>query len=73
MPIAGIDWMFRLEAIFSGAIPQITVLMGPCIAGGAYVPTLCDFLFISRVSGNLRTDRPQRGRSGLSHAAQRNL
>ena len=50
---AGIDWQFRLQSLYSGVMPQITVLMGPCIAGGAYIPTLCDFLLMSRVSANM--------------------
>ena len=37
---AGVEWHFRMESLFSGVIPQITVLMVPCIAGGAYLPTL---------------------------------
>jgi propionyl-CoA carboxylase beta chain len=28
--MAGFDWYFRLESLYSGVIPQITVLMGPC-------------------------------------------
>lgn len=66
VPFAGIDWMFRLESLYSGVIPQITVLMGPCIAGGAYLPTLCDFLFISRVSGNLWIAGPRQGETATS-------
>ena len=46
---AGVEWQFRMESMYSGIVPQITVLMGPCIAGGAYLPTLCDFLLMSRI------------------------
>jgi len=73
MPIAGIDWMFRLESMFSGCMPQITVLMGPCIAGGAYLPTLCDFLFISRVSGNLWLGGPRQTAAATSEQIDRNV
>ena len=73
MPIAGIDWMFRLESMFSGSIPQITVLMGPCIAGGAYLPTLCDFLIISRVSGNLWLGGPRQTEAATSEKIDRNV
>ncbi|MBW1818809.1 MAG: propionyl-CoA carboxylase, partial [Deltaproteobacteria bacterium] len=73
MPIAGIDWMFRLESMYSGAIPQITVLMGPCIAGGAYLPTLCDFLIISRVSGNLWLGGPRQTEAATSEKIDRNV
>ncbi len=73
MPIAGIDWMFRRESMYSGAIPQITVLMGPCIAGGAYLPTLCDFLIISRVSGNLWLGGPRQTEAATSEKIDRNV
>ena len=71
--IAGVDWMFRLESLYSGVIPQITVLMGPCIAGGAYLPTLCDFLFISRVSGNLWLGGPRQTAAATSEQIDRNV
>jgi propionyl-CoA carboxylase beta chain len=57
--MAGIDWWFALESRFSGLIPQINVLMGPCIAGQAYCPTLCDFLFMSRKTSNLWLGGPR--------------
>ncbi|MBF7082272.1 propionyl-CoA carboxylase [Desulfallas sp. Bu1-1] len=56
---AGIDWYFALEARYSGVIPQINVLMGPCIAGQAYAPTLCDFLLMSRQTGHLWLGGPR--------------
>ncbi len=56
---AGIDWYFRSQSRFSGTTPQITVLMGPCIAGAAYLPTLCDFLFMSRISASLWLGGPR--------------
>jgi acetyl-CoA carboxylase carboxyltransferase component len=71
--MAGIDWMFRLESIYSGVIPQITVLMGPCIAGGAYLPTLCDFLLISRISGNLWLGGPRQTQAATSEKIDRNV
>jgi propionyl-CoA carboxylase beta chain len=71
--MAGIDWMFRIESLFSGVIPQITVLMGPCIAGGAYLPTLCDFLFISRISGNLWLGGPRQTAAATSEKIDRNV
>lgn len=30
----------------SGKVPQIGVLYGPCVAGAAYTPVFCDFLFM---------------------------
>jgi len=66
VPMAGIDWQFRLQSLYSGVIPQITVLMGPCIAGGAYLPVLCDFLIMSRVSGYLWLGGPRQTAAATS-------
>jgi len=63
---AGVDWHFRSQSRFSGVIPQITVLMGPCIAGGAYLPTLCDFLIMSRISGNMWLGGPRQTQAATS-------
>ena len=73
VPMAGIDWGFRIQARHSGVVPQITVLMGPCIAGGAYLPTLCDFLFMSRVSGNLWLGGPRQTQAATSEVFDRNV
>lgn len=73
VPMAGIDWQFRIQSRYSGVAPQITVLMGPCIAGGAYLPTLCDFLFISRVSGNLWLGGPRQTQAATSEVFDRNV
>jgi propionyl-CoA carboxylase beta chain len=63
---AGVDWHFRIQARYSGVIPQITVLMGPCIAGGAYLPTLCDFLLMSRISANMWLGGPRQTQAATS-------
>ncbi len=38
----------RLSAL---GIPQIALVLGPCTAGGAYLPTLCDISIIVRGTG----------------------
>jgi len=70
---AGIDWHFRLQSLYSGVMPQITVLMGPCIAGGAYLPTLCDFLLMSRVSANMWLGGPRQTQAATSEKFDRNV
>ena len=70
---AGMDWGFRLQSLYSGVVPQITVLMGPCIAGGAYLPTLCDFLLMSRVSANLWLGGPRQTQAATSEKIDRNI
>ncbi|MCP4625879.1 MAG: propionyl-CoA carboxylase [bacterium] len=71
--LAGFDWYFRIQSLYSGAIPQITILMGPCIAGGAYLPTLCDFLFMSRVSANMWLGGPRQTQAATSEKIDRNV
>jgi len=71
--MAGFDWYFRIQSIYSGVIPQITILMGPCIAGGAYLPTLCDFLFMSRVSANMWLGGPRQTQAATSEKIDRNV
>jgi propionyl-CoA carboxylase beta chain len=66
VPSAGIDWWFALESRFSGMIPQITVLMGPCIAGQAYCPVLCDFLLMSRGTAHLWLGGPRMTQAATS-------
>ena len=44
--------IFRNNAVFSAAgIPQFAAIMGNCIAGGGYLPVLCDKLLMTEGSG----------------------
>lgn len=44
--------IFRNNAVFSAAgIPQYAAIMGNCIAGGGYLPVLCDQLLMTEGSG----------------------
>jgi acetyl-CoA carboxylase carboxyltransferase component len=44
--------IFRNNAVISAAgIPQFAAIMGNCIAGGGYLPVLCDKLLMTRGSG----------------------
>ncbi len=65
-PLAGIDWYFCTISRYSGVVPQINVLMGPCIAGQAYAPTLCDFLLMSRKTANLWLAGPRQAKAATS-------
>jgi len=44
-------WLFRAQILASGIIPQIALLMGPCLGGQAYHPVMQDFLIQTRRSG----------------------
>ncbi|MGB6234060.1 MAG: carboxyl transferase domain-containing protein, partial [Candidatus Acidiferrales bacterium] len=44
--------VFRNNAVMSAmGIPQITAIMGMCVAGGAYLPVMCDSILITEGSG----------------------
>jgi 3-methylcrotonyl-CoA carboxylase beta subunit len=44
--------VFRNNAVMSAAgIPQITAIMGMCVAGGAYLPVMCDHILMTEGSG----------------------
>ncbi len=44
--------VFRNNAVMSAlGIPQITAVMGMCVAGGAYLPVMCDHLLMTEGSG----------------------
>src|SRR3982075_1765258 len=44
--------VFRNNAVMSAmAIPQIAAIMGMCVAGGAYLPLMCDHILMTEGSG----------------------
>ncbi len=43
--------LFRAQILASGIIPQIALLMGPCLGGQAYHPIMQDFLIQTRKTG----------------------
>src|SRR5882724_911094 len=44
--------VFRNNAVMSAmCIPQVTAIMGMCVAGGAYLPVMCDHILMTEGSG----------------------
>jgi 3-methylcrotonyl-CoA carboxylase beta subunit len=44
--------VFRNNAVMSAMrVPQITAIMGMCVAGGAYLPVMCDHILMTEGSG----------------------
>nr|WP_277717396.1 acyl-CoA carboxylase subunit beta [Priestia flexa]WEZ09668.1 acyl-CoA carboxylase subunit beta [Priestia flexa] len=46
MSLDGYGQIFYRNAIYSGVIPQISVIMGPCAGGAVYSPAITDFVFM---------------------------
>jgi len=44
-------WTFRAQIIASGVIPQVALLMGPCLGGQAYHPVMQDFIIQCKKTG----------------------
>ena len=44
-------WLFKSQILASGIVPQIALLMGPCLGGQAYHPIMQDFLIQCRDTG----------------------
>lgn len=42
----GYGHIFYRNAVYSGVIPQISVIMGPCAGGAVYSPAITDFVFM---------------------------
>ena len=49
----GIGKVFFENSISSGAIPQISAIMGPCIGVGSYAPALTDFVLMVEKSSQM--------------------
>ena len=44
-------WLFREQILASGIIPQIAIIMGPCLGGQAYHPIMQDILIQCKETG----------------------
>ena len=44
--LAGYAGIFRRNVAASGAIPQISVVLGPCAGGAVYSPAMTDYIFM---------------------------
>ena len=43
---AGYGEIFMRNALYSGVVPQLSVILGPCAGGAAYSPSLTDLVFV---------------------------
>jgi propionyl-CoA carboxylase beta chain len=46
LSLDGYGQIFYRNTIYSGVIPQISVILGPCAGGAVYSPALTDFVFM---------------------------
>lgn len=46
LSLDGYGHIFYRNSIYSGVIPQISVIMGACAGGAVYSPAITDFVFM---------------------------
>lgn len=51
--LAGYSGIFYRNSRYSGVIPQIAVIMGPCAGGACYSPAICDFIFMTKETSRM--------------------
>ncbi len=57
--LSGYGEIFYRNAIYSGAVPQISAILGPCAGGAVYSPALTDFIVMSRGSSYMFITGPE--------------
>ncbi len=57
--LGGYAEIFRRNAQYSGVIPQISVMLGPCAGGAAYSPALTDLIIMVRRKSFMFLTGPQ--------------
>jgi propionyl-CoA carboxylase beta chain len=56
--LGGYAEVFQRNALASGVVPQISLVMGPCAGGAVYSPAITDFIFMVRDSAYMFVTGP---------------
>src|SRR3954470_24145738 len=56
--LAGYAEVFQRNVLASGAVPQVSVIMGPCAGGAFYSPAMTDFIFMVKDSSYMFVTGP---------------
>ena len=57
--LSGYGEVFYRNAIYSGVVPQISAILGPCAGGAVYSPALTDFIFMAKGSSYMFITGPE--------------
>jgi methylmalonyl-CoA decarboxylase subunit alpha len=57
--LAGYGQIFMRNVRYSGIIPQVSIILGPCAGGATYSPALTDFIFTVVNTSNMFITGPQ--------------
>ncbi len=56
--LAGYAYIFDRNVRYSGVIPQISIVAGPCAGGAVYSPAITDFIFMVKGISNMQITGP---------------
>ena len=56
--LVGYGEIFTRNTLYSGVIPQISVIMGPCAGGAVYSPAITDFVFMVKGTSQMYITGP---------------
>ncbi len=59
LSLDGYGHIFYRNSIYSGVIPQLSVIMGPCAGGAVYSPAITDFVFMVEKSSQMFITGPK--------------
>lgn len=57
--LSGYGEVFYRNAIYSGVVPQISAILGPCAGGAVYSPAMTDFVLMSKGSSYMFITGPE--------------
>jgi acetyl-CoA carboxylase carboxyltransferase component len=57
--LSGYGEVFYRNSIYSGVVPQISAILGPCAGGAVYSPALTDFVLMSKSSSYMFITGPE--------------
>lgn len=57
--LSGYGEIFYRNALYSGVVPQISAILGPCAGGAVYSPALTDFILMSEGSSYMFITGPE--------------
>ena len=57
--LSGYGEVFYRNAIYSGVVPQISAILGPCAGGAVYSPAMTDFVLMARSSSYMFITGPE--------------
>ena len=56
--LVGYGEIFTRNTLYSGVVPQISAVMGPCAGGAVYSPAITDFIFMVQSTGQMYITGP---------------